>query len=181
MKKTETRDKLVQAFFTLYSEKSIDKISIKAVTELAGYHRSTFYEYFVDIYDLLEQEEEEILRLQKELFMTPIFTGKIDAFAATLLFEPSVQMFKLKGDKLAILIGTNGDPAFRRKLQERIKETLQCLMARSEDVLVAEYLSEFLSAGILAVVHKAWMDQAVSVESLAAGLQPIIFSLLREA
>jgi len=47
----QTRENLMQAFWSLYRQKKIDTISIKEITATAGYHRSTFYEYFVDIYD----------------------------------------------------------------------------------------------------------------------------------
>lgn len=40
-------------------KKSINKIIIKELMDKAGYHRSVFYTYFKDIYDLLEQEQED--------------------------------------------------------------------------------------------------------------------------
>lgn len=38
----QTKDKLRSAFWTLYSSKPIDKITIKEITDLAGYNRGTF-------------------------------------------------------------------------------------------------------------------------------------------
>ena len=42
----QTKDNLRSAFWTLYSSKPIDKITIKEITDLAGYNRGTFYLYY---------------------------------------------------------------------------------------------------------------------------------------
>src|SRR3974377_431286 len=61
-----TRENLMQAFWSLYCQKRIDHISVKEITDTDGYHRSTFYEYFVDIYDVFNQLEDELLAELKE-------------------------------------------------------------------------------------------------------------------
>ena len=47
---SKTKQDLIDAFWCLYCEKRIEKITIKEITVKAGYNRSTFYEYFTDIY-----------------------------------------------------------------------------------------------------------------------------------
>lgn len=47
-----TRKKIMDSFWDIYITTPIDKITISAITKSAGVHRSTFYEYFKDIYDL---------------------------------------------------------------------------------------------------------------------------------
>ncbi|MCD8094806.1 MAG: TetR/AcrR family transcriptional regulator [Ruminococcus sp.] len=56
-----TRNKFIRAFCTLYAQKTISKITIKEITDLAGYNRTTFYQYFTDVYALLEYMEDEIV------------------------------------------------------------------------------------------------------------------------
>ena len=60
---TQTREKLIEAFWSFYCEKKIEHITIKEITDTARYHRSTFYEYFVDIYDVLNQMEDASISL----------------------------------------------------------------------------------------------------------------------
>lgn len=48
----QTKACLREAFWTLYTKKPIEKISIKEITDLAGYNRGTFYLYYKDVYDL---------------------------------------------------------------------------------------------------------------------------------
>lgn len=54
-----TKENIIIAFWKIYREKSINKITIKELMDKAGYHRSVFYTYFKNIYDLLEQEQED--------------------------------------------------------------------------------------------------------------------------
>ena len=42
----QTRQNLMDAFWILYCEKRIEKITVKDIVNKAGYNRSTFYEYF---------------------------------------------------------------------------------------------------------------------------------------
>ena len=56
-----TRQAIMDAFWALYRERPIEKISVKEVCDRAGYNRSTFYEYFTDTYSVLEAIEEDLL------------------------------------------------------------------------------------------------------------------------
>lgn len=52
---------LKDTFTELYSEKNIEQISIKDITNHAGMNRGTFYIYFCDIYQLLAANEDELV------------------------------------------------------------------------------------------------------------------------
>ena len=56
-----TKQTFVNNFCELYSKKPIEKISIQEIANLSGYNRSTFYQYFADIYDLLDYVETDLL------------------------------------------------------------------------------------------------------------------------
>jgi AcrR family transcriptional regulator len=62
-----TKQNLIDAFWALYCEKRIEKITVKEITQKAGYNRGTFYEYFTDIYDVLNQIEESLIPTLDEL------------------------------------------------------------------------------------------------------------------
>ena len=157
MPKTETREMLVDAFFQIYREKPVNKITIREVSERAGFHRVTFYEYFSDIYDLLEQEEEEILALQKEIILEPFEAGTLSIRNGTAI--KSIQLlFERKGEKIAVLIGENGDAAFRTKIQQRIKWIIIHEIQVKGD-LQTEYLAEFISSGLLTAFEKAYREK----------------------
>lgn len=44
---------IIDSFWTLLNEKSLDKITVKDVIELAEINRNTFYYHFEDLYALL--------------------------------------------------------------------------------------------------------------------------------
>ena len=55
-------DRLLQeAFLELLKVKSVDRITIRDLTERAGINRCTFYHHYQDIYDLLEQIEDGVM------------------------------------------------------------------------------------------------------------------------
>ncbi|WP_339308302.1 TetR/AcrR family transcriptional regulator [Paenibacillus sp. FSL R5-0519] len=64
----KTRQKFIEVFCGLYSQKPIEKISVQEIANNSGYNRSTFYQYFTDIYALLDAVENDLLNdIKKEL------------------------------------------------------------------------------------------------------------------
>ena len=63
-----TRQNLVDAFCILLKKNPVQKITVHAICEKAGYNRSTFYKYFRDVYDVLEYIENIVIAQVKENF-----------------------------------------------------------------------------------------------------------------
>ena len=61
VRSVQTRRALKEAFCRLYIDKPLNKIAIKEVCRIAGYNRSTFYQYYLDLDDLLLEIETETL------------------------------------------------------------------------------------------------------------------------
>ena len=87
MKREETRNDFITAFWQLYQIKTIDKISIRELCELSGYNCSTFYSYFENIYDLLDEAIEDIMTSPREAF------SNIDSFENALNSDKIMYMF----------------------------------------------------------------------------------------
>ena len=62
----QTKHNFRMALLRLLQEKPINKISIRELTEVSHYNRSTFYLYYQDIYDLQEDIEQTVLREVQE-------------------------------------------------------------------------------------------------------------------
>lgn len=56
-----TKRSIINAFIELRSKKSLEKITIKELSELAFINKATFYSHYKDIYDLSEQLEDEAI------------------------------------------------------------------------------------------------------------------------
>ena len=63
----ETKQNLIDAYWYLYTANIPSKITVKMITDRAGYNRGTFYAYFLDIEDLHNQIEDSLLPSVKSL------------------------------------------------------------------------------------------------------------------
>ena len=57
-----TKKAIISTFIELLNQRSLDKITVKDIVEQCGINRNTFYYYYQDIYDLIE----DILRIEIE-------------------------------------------------------------------------------------------------------------------
>lgn len=145
----QTRENLSEAFWELYCQKKIDQISIKEITEKAGYHRSTFYEYFVDIYDVLNQLEESLLVYIQEYVVNSLAAEKNGDFTHRM-----ADLYESRGRYLNVLLGENGDPYFAKKLKTVMRPALIKAFGLPESDIHTAYIFEFgVSAIIASITH----------------------------
>lgn len=109
----KTRENLIAAFWQLYCLNRIEKITVKKITEKAGVHRSTFYEYFSDVYEILELIEDEILDDINEVWEAAFLMGDPDT-----VIEHFLNFYEKNGERLAVLLGPHGNQGFFIKMQE---------------------------------------------------------------
>jgi AcrR family transcriptional regulator len=117
----QTKQNLMEAFWQLYCKEGIEKVSVKEITAKAGYNRSTFYEYFTDVYDVLEQIENSLLPSPQDL--PPL---KLDNSSATPLpIDTVINIYEKNRKYFVVLLGENGDPSFQSKLKRSVKDMLK--------------------------------------------------------
>lgn len=153
-----TKQALQEAFWELYKNKSIEKISVREITERAGYNRGTFYLYYKDVYDILEQSEQLLIR---EIYNTGFFPeGKNPRYDTNQLIAWILDIYQKNFEKFKILLGTHGDPGFTKTLQGIMKRELSCTLKIPDDInpQAADYYIEFVISGILAVIVK-WLSE----------------------
>ena len=175
---TQTKENLTQAFWSLYQLKKIEQITIKEITDKAGYHRSTFYLYFLDIYDVLNQLEETLLEYLKEQVLSSLENSPNDDITQTL-----ADVYETKGDYFGTLLGENGDPYFSQKMKDVMRPALSNAFGLPEKDIHTVYIFEFgLSALIGTLTY--WYNNQREIPSkemvkltksmLATGLLPEI-------
>jgi AcrR family transcriptional regulator len=174
-KVTETKDKIRNAFFELYGEKKIDRISIKEITDRAQLNRGTFYVYYKDIYDLLEKTEDELLT---ELI------GKLRNLIPKILreedldpFLPPLEFYQRYSKFLKVLLGANGDPHFIHKIKTILKKTLREMLKNEQfpEVENMEYIIEFISSGQIGIIsHWLANDMALPINELGEMIKKIL-------
>jgi AcrR family transcriptional regulator len=170
-KKTEqtemTRKNIQDAFWILYTKKSIDKITVKDICNLAGYNRSTFYQYYVDVYDVLHKFENQLLDEVNEFVFH--FLEQANNLNASQALE-AIFGFLARLDKyVAVLFGPHGDTEFTHKVVENLKPIWIKYFFRSENYTTAEVdlLMEFYISGLLSMFQKWHFNQnGVSIERI---------------
>jgi len=149
----------------LLSEKSIQKITVRELSDKVEINRSTFYANFTDIYDLYSKTEDMVIQEISDIFLENYASSPQDFFAI---------LFKYINDNQQIcrmFFGRNVSPTFFSRLTALFKEAcLVCwsdtygMTATSEEL---EYYAHFYLSGCLAVVDKwAEDDFQYSVEQL---------------
>ncbi|WP_439818850.1 TetR/AcrR family transcriptional regulator [Weissella paramesenteroides] len=117
----KTKQNFINAFCQLYLQKPIDKISIKDITSLAGYNRSTFYLYFSDIYTLRHFVENDLLDYVR------INLAKMDGNTNTQqsVLERLIRLFEMKEIELKAVLGEYGSSNFLRRLKKEVTSTIE--------------------------------------------------------
>lgn len=169
---SNTKQDLIDAFWYFYCNKRIEKITIKEITLKAGYNRSTFYEYFIDIYDVLEQIESSLIPNINELPPTTIlnknFEIPIDVFLK--LYEKNEKYY-------SVLLGDNGDPAFASKLKNSIKPMLKETLVTKVKLNDVEFdfILEYILSSMISVMSY-WLknNKILSAEKLISLMNDIM-------
>ena len=73
--RARTRERIVEAFFSLYEGRALREVTVGEVAAAAHVNRSTFYEYFDSVYDLLDQVEKELVEKVRQTASEAIGEG----------------------------------------------------------------------------------------------------------
>lgn len=150
----KTKRTFIDVFCELYTHKPIEKISIQEIANRSGYNRSTFYQYFVDIYELLDFVEEDLLNnIKKEL------TNKEASIQNALqCFENKEHLSMLKA-----LLGDYGSVHFLERLKREIPfDRLD--LGFPENDSKTPYLVEFYISTSLSL-FRLWLKQEKDLPS----------------
>ena len=150
----DTRQKLIHAFLKLAKKQPINMIKVKHVTDLADYNRCTFYQYFDDIYDLLDQIEDQIL--------SDIKIEIEKAYADSISYEEIVTIasasFEKYGEILTILMGSNGSPSFQKKYMNTLRPVISSIM-KNKNLKFNDFIVEYAIGGFIATVNHWYHHQ----------------------
>nr|WP_154985779.1 TetR/AcrR family transcriptional regulator [Paenibacillus xylanexedens] len=153
----KTRQTFVNVFCDLYSRKPIEKISIQEIANQSGYNRSTFYQYFTDIYDLLDWVEERILNSINEEMAGREFS--------THTFQDALQCLENAEDIaiLKALLGDFGSVHFVERLKREIPFERLIVDFPSDDAL-APYIIEFYISTLISM-FRLWIRNGKDLSS----------------
>jgi len=151
----QTKQNLMDAFWSFYARKKIEQITVKEITEKAGYNRGTFYEYFSDVYDVLDQIERGLIPGIDEL--PPLQNPASETGMAQL--DVLMRLYEKNNGYYAVLLGENGDPAFAGKLKRAVKPLLgAAFFSAATPPVETDYLLEIMLSAMIGILGY-WFEQ----------------------
>lgn len=152
----KTKRALRECLAELLTKKSIQKITVKELTDEADIHRSTFYANYTDIYDLYNQIEDAVIKEINNIFI------KNHTADAKIFFEILFNYIYDNRQVCRMFLGKNVSPTFLSRLTDLLKEAYtDCWRNEYGFTGTAEeikYFVHFYLSGSLAVVGK-WADE----------------------
>lgn len=156
----KTKKHLRQALTELMKEKSIKNITVRELSDLADINRGTFYIHYKDVFDMLEQIENE---------MFEGFNETINAYKSDdILKNPAAilaDIFSFLGENSDIcisLLGKNGDIAFLDKLKGVVKyKFLHEWFQEKKQLPYFEYVYSFIISGCIGLIQ-CWLETGMN-------------------
>lgn len=166
-------------FVVLLKKKPLNKITVKEICALAEINRATFYKYYADAYDLMEQMEDAILAELRAVMQNSV---KEDV-SKTLVHI--LEKMKDDGALYVALFSDNGDTRFPMKIfkmcyaefEETIRERYQQL-TETQRAWIYVYTAQG-SSGIL----NYWISDGMteSPGEVASFIEQLISNTLKTA
>ncbi len=164
-----SKEKLIESFFNLLSVKDFNSISISELCKVANVHRSTFYSYFDNLYELLEEAKNYAVN-----YFMQGFDKSIKDDEDYLTFDILVQYLSFIKDNKNLYIAyfTNSQILSSDKsLDEIFKYIIMPISKKrgAKDQRKVVYTALFYIGGITNII-KHWLDNGFkeSVEYIAS-------------
>ncbi|GAA3732603.1 TetR/AcrR family transcriptional regulator [Salinicoccus jeotgali] len=169
-RKEETRHNFVEAFWTLYVSKPLDKITVKEITDLAGYNRGTFYTYFADVYEVLETEK-KLLLPSEETIIERLKMLSDDHTPLERSFENVSHCIRENRARIAILLGPEGDPGFQYELKARFRRVILDFAGDIgiQELSDYEYIIEYHVSGMIGM-YQRWVENEEDITEERLGM-----------
>lgn len=173
-----TRAKIIDEFWALLVKEGLQKITVRQITEGVGINRGTFYLHFIDVWDLLEQEEniliQEWIKETNELF---------SAGQPGSIIKAITSYYERNADHVFLLLENDALSGFSKRIKEMLFNTLSA-NTHGEFSPDFEWIFEYAIDGLLGILQKWYRDGKIrplnEVIGIALSLLPLE-KLSREA
>lgn len=170
-----TRQRFVDVFCALYATQPISKINVKEIAARAGYNRSTFYQYFNDVYDIQNYIENQLMDdIRKNVFSQLSLDLRNHTVGDSYLTLANA-FLHTNETRLRLLLANPYNHHFPVRLKdEALHVFIDTLSLPSKDATVY-YTFEFYIGGVLSLISKWLTNQnAISLEELTALVKNIL-------
>lgn len=171
----KTKHAIFKAFVELLNEKDVNQITITDIAKKANINRKTFYNYYSDAYEVME----EIENLTVEAFINNMGTVEFTNMA-DFLTEIFIKFTETVNNDLQffnLLFKTNNRSFLIVKIVEALKKYVQKRIEESNelDMRRFEVVSNFYLSGVLSVYMNWFMNNYdQSIEEISALLTELV-------
>lgn len=185
-----TRSNLMEAFWELYREKRLAKITVKEITDRAGYNRGTFYAYFTDIYEIQEIFRRSLIP-KKEMIVDHLICLDREDADVFLSFDKTNEYLRENREKIAVMIGPEGDPSFVHEFKREIRNII---MSYVKDIGIREpekfeYIIEYQISAYIGI-FQLWIEKGGQLDEMLlaelmeeasnGGIKPLMEKMLKD-
>lgn len=178
LNKYKTNDRRVQktkkglrcALFELIKQKDIKDISVTELTQKAEINRSTFYFYYKDIYDMMEQIQDEIYTaIDNELIQTDLKFNKLSDY--TTYIQRFLEYSKENNEICKFVIMNDCQNKLAKKILDALLKNVPDSKLGYEPTDSRYYLTTFAINAIQGTIIE-WINDGMQVpaEEMAAFL-----------
>ena len=154
----KTRMQLRAGLTQLMRQKPIKDITVRELAQLVDINRCTFYLHYRDIYDMVEQVEQEVFE-EFEALVLAHPSSELEHKPLAILLDLYV-FFASNADLCAAFLGGNGDMSFFNKLisllRERVFEFWR--QERKKDPEQFDYFFSFIASGCIGMIRE-WFSR----------------------
>lgn len=163
----ETRNNLIEAFWELYKVKPLMKITVKEITDKAGYNRGTFYTYFSDVYEIQDILKKSLIP-EKDMILDPLMSLEKSGGRVFESFEKTNTYIRENSEKIAVMIGPEGDPSFVHDFKMEIRKII---LGYVTDIGIKEpqkfeYIIEYQISALIGI-FQLWVEKKGSMDEQA--------------
>lgn len=172
-KAAQTRERIITAYLELIPGKKWDKISVKDLCTKSDITRGTFYQYFNDIYDLMQHIQDTLMQEMVQMYgaipqrpagaplTAQVFDERFNCNPPREL-ECWFEFCSKNKKPMAVLLDPkNGDSYFVKKMKALLLEQINDMMDRDgmpHDNLRDHFLKIFIELHFLSA--RTWLDAA---------------------
>ena len=178
-KRASTKKSLEEAFIKVYAKKRYEDITITDICSEAGLYRSTFYNYYHHVGELLDSIEDRIV---EELFESAkpfaLFRMEVLLKSPKHLIEAYraiMETIDENRETLRVLMSEKAHPTYKEKYKKAISDTIiRHLVANRVDLsLENRMILEYMVSGIVSAQSMWLQTDSMSVEEMAVLLDKL--------
>lgn len=168
----KTQHAIRAAFWELYGQKTIDKISVQEIANGCGIHRATFYIHYHDVYAVLEDIERTLLdSLERIRAENPVRTeSDLDAYAG-LIYTAASQ----NTPYLQKLVLEARDPSFAKLYVQKLKDILPTVLETAGQPLKIRAAMDSIQTFLVELLLQWILVDCLSMEQIIRLTKGIMF------